>query len=147
MKGLYAALFVGWTLVALGACTRPCKEGTVFLRLRYASGLGADRIQVTVRQAGTQFVAMREFLPQATEDSIEIGFPGGAYPAGAALTIDVLAEQTGRIVGGGQGQVLLAPRCSAVSVTVIPGGGIRDGAVPPPPDLARTGALSHGWNV
>lgn len=120
MKGLYVVLLAGLALVAPSGCTRPCREGTVFLRLRYAAGLNADYIQVTVRQLDTSFVAMREFAPSSSEDSLEIGFPGGAYPRDALLVIDVAAERSGLRVGGGQGQAVLGPGCTSFTVTVVP---------------------------
>jgi hypothetical protein len=149
MNGLRAALCMGLALLALaaaGGCTRPCKEGTVFLRILYLGGLEADNIQITLSQEETSLVSVRRFVPRRAEDSIEIRFPG-AYPQGATLTFEVVAEQSGQPVSVERGQVRLAAGCTAVEVAVRPGGGVQipDLAAPDlgTPDLATSLALSH----
>lgn len=127
----HPALFLVLSL-GLAACTKPCKEGTVFVRLTFDNAAAAaDAIVLTI--SSTSKTVDRPLVRTAgrLEDTLAVAFPDG-YPRDAIVYVDVVATLGGTVVGGGRGEVLLADACETLTIGISGDsldGGTGDGHV------------------
>jgi hypothetical protein len=121
------------SLVALAAlsCSRPCRDGTLFMDVSLGPGRAADTLNVTVLVEGTT-ISKTITLPLSNAPAtggVEVRFPDG-YPAGktADLVVTATRNSDGAVLGRATGQITLSPSCTRVSVLLASpngdGGGI-----------------------
>jgi hypothetical protein len=97
-------------LVVCGlGCSKPCRDGTIFLTVEFA-GLGAvDRLDVD----SSGFRGSEAIPSGATSGTVELDFPPGAYPRGQTLTLTVMVESQGVVIGAATTSVTLNGACVA----------------------------------
>jgi hypothetical protein len=133
--------------LAAAACTpsRPCAPGTVLVAVSYDSSAAlADTLVVfaSVDGSGTQTTALAH-TPGDTRASFGLDFPHG-YAWNRRLAITVEARANGRLVGRGDGNVMLADACETLGLDVAAGtrDGTRDGAAPGDGTIGGDGAAN-----
>jgi hypothetical protein len=121
-------------LLACGlGCSKPCRDGTIFLTVDFA-GLGAvDRLDVD----SSGFHGSEAIPSGATSGTVELDFPAGAYPRGQTLVLTVMVESQGVVIGAATTSVTLSGGCEAPPAVTLAasdlGGTPGDGFAP---DLA-----------
>ena len=117
-----------------GPGTRACKQGTLFLTITFGGPtLTADHLIIEVSiDGGTAKRSTRSRIDTASNDTVEIDFPGG-YPAGRRVDVTVTALVSGTTVGSNTGTVAMAPEgCAALALVLVgsspPGGGGSGGS-------------------
>jgi hypothetical protein len=103
------ALTLTLVLASGSGCSKPCRDGTLFLTVDFG-GLGAiDRLDVD----STGFRGSEAISSGATSGTVELDFPPGTYPRGQTLTLIVTAESKGVVVGSATIAVALNDACEA----------------------------------
>lgn len=115
MRGLFTLAL----LSSLAACERPCKQGTVYLRLQFkAEALEADEVELVLSLGGA--VPQKSSFshkPGDREGTIEVQFASG-YEEGVQLVVAVNARRGGLLVAAAAAPVVLGSGCSVVSISV-----------------------------
>jgi hypothetical protein len=96
-------------LAAACGCSKHCRDGTIFLNVDFAALGAVDRLDVD----STGFSGSAAITTGATSGTIELDFPPGAYPRGQTLTLTVMAESKGVVIGVATISVALTDACEA----------------------------------
>jgi hypothetical protein len=134
-----------WLVCALMLAAAPgcdavtCRDQTLYLTLEYAAASSASEtleLDVSVGSQHQRYERVR--TPGQARDTLEVVFQ--RYPAGETVSLVATAMHAGQTVGSGQRMATLAPRCSALSLTLAGAAGEEDAdladGTQPPADLS-----------